>query len=320
MLITSEMKLADAIHSNYLLIPVIARFGVELGFGEKTVRDVCAEHGVDVEFFTTILNVFSNEAYFPQERMLRFDALQLVAYLKKTHAYYHHVLIPQIERFMADFEQSAPPRSTAEVRLIHNFFAELKQELNTHLAFEERVTFPYIEALEQGSNFSLLQKQHPMRGLEVEHNSVDEKLNDLKNILVKYLQGSYDEGVRDTLIFHIFRLEKDLHDHTRIEEKILGPRVKRMEQEAISRLAEKLESLLPLSDAEPQGELTDREREVLAQVALGGSNKEIANSLNISLNTVITHRKNITAKLGIKTIPGLTVYAILNGIIEDTSN
>lgn len=73
--------------------------------------------------------------------------------------------------------------------------------------------------------------------------------------------------------------------------------------------------------AEPSGftegsDLTSRELDVLQQVALGLSNKEIAEKLFISIHTVITHRKNITEKLGIKSISGLTVYAILNKIID----
>jgi DNA-binding CsgD family transcriptional regulator len=66
-------------------------------------------------------------------------------------------------------------------------------------------------------------------------------------------------------------------------------------------------------------ELTSREKEVLKLVALGFSNKAIAEKLFISIHTVITHRKNITEKTGIKSISGLTVYSILNNLI-DTGN
>jgi DNA-binding CsgD family transcriptional regulator len=66
-------------------------------------------------------------------------------------------------------------------------------------------------------------------------------------------------------------------------------------------------------------DLSEREKDVLIQVALGLINKEIAEKLFISIHTVITHRKHITEKLGIKSIPGLTVYAILNKLI-DTEN
>lgn len=65
-----------------------------------------------------------------------------------------------------------------------------------------------------------------------------------------------------------------------------------------------------------QTELSDREKTILKNVAKGLTNKEIADKLFLSAHTVITHRKNITNKLGIKTISGLTVYAILNNIIS----
>ena len=66
-------------------------------------------------------------------------------------------------------------------------------------------------------------------------------------------------------------------------------------------------------------DLSAREIEVLVLITKGFINKEIADKLNISLTTVITHRKNITEKLGIKSVPGLTIYAVMNGYIEADS-
>jgi len=73
-----------------------------------------------------------------------------------------------------------------------------------------------------------------------------------------------------------------------------------------------------LADPSPSdgGELSSREKEILVCVAKGMLNKEIADKLNLSIYTVITHRKNITRKTGIKTVAGLTVYALLNGLID----
>ena len=62
--------------------------------------------------------------------------------------------------------------------------------------------------------------------------------------------------------------------------------------------------------------LSEREVQILKDIALGLSNKEIAEKNFISQHTVITHRKNITNKLGIKTVSGLTIYAMLNKLIE----
>lgn len=71
----------------------------------------------------------------------------------------------------------------------------------------------------------------------------------------------------------------------------------------------------PLKEKENTSDISMREREVLRELASGKTNKEIADSLCISVNTVITHRKNLSAKLGIKTVSGLSLYAIMNGII-----
>jgi DNA-binding NarL/FixJ family response regulator len=64
-------------------------------------------------------------------------------------------------------------------------------------------------------------------------------------------------------------------------------------------------------------ELSKRETDVLVAVAKGMMNKEIADEMNISIHTVISHRKNITRKTGIKSVSGLTVYALLNNLIDE---
>lgn len=88
---------------------------------------------------------------------------------------------------------------------------------------------------------------------------------------------------------------------------------------APEQLIEQLQQIFeaaPQQELEGNKELSSREIDVLQWVAKGITNKEIADKLNISLNTVLTHRKNITTKLGIKTVSGLTFYAIMNGFLS----
>jgi DNA-binding CsgD family transcriptional regulator len=82
----------------------------------------------------------------------------------------------------------------------------------------------------------------------------------------------------------------------------------------ISHLLSELVSSLRESDENP-GDLSVREKEVLRLIAAGKINKEIADELCISVNTVISHRKNISVKLGIKSASGLSLYAMMNGLI-----
>lgn len=86
----------------------------------------------------------------------------------------------------------------------------------------------------------------------------------------------------------------------------------------IRKLKQAIENNQENSESGDNYELSDREIEILTSVARGLTNKEIADLHNISIHTVISHRKNITRKTGIKTVSGLTVYAMLNNLIDQS--
>jgi regulator of cell morphogenesis and NO signaling len=342
-LLTSNMKMADVVHSNYLLMPVISRFGIPLGFGEETVKSVCERHGINTEFFLAIANAFSNEQYFPEKKLQAFNVLMIVSYLQKTHTYYIEMEVPLIEKLLRELIKHHST-DKKNLTLIKKFFLGYKQELFAHLAREEKTTFPYIKqvyrmfherhATEQERKAL---SQYSMKVYEEEHSDIDAKLYDLKNILIKYVHGDEMHDVYHEIIFELFRLEKDIQDHTRIENTILMPLVGDMES-ALFRTAKKktaamqsvehpalpltrmpaatLQVPMAVNGFRNKEALTERELEVLRLVACGDLNKQIADKLSISLHTVISHRKNITRKLQIKTVAGLTIYALLNGLIS----
>ncbi len=84
---------------------------------------------------------------------------------------------------------------------------------------------------------------------------------------------------------------------------------------SIDQITNKIVQINQTSDKSTHDDLSDREIEVLTQMVKGFANKEIADMLNISIHTVISHRKNITEKTGIKSLSGLTIYAITKKII-----
>ena len=144
--------------------------------------------------------------------------------------------------------------------------------------------------------------QYTIGEYEQNHSNVQEKLSDLKNLLMMYLPAECNRQEASRVLFYLFHLERDLRKHTLIEDDILVPVVGRLEDSVAA--------------ARPEGEeLSAREKEILVCVANGMLNKEIADKFCISIYTVITHRKNITRKTGIKTVAGLTVYALLNNLI-----
>lgn len=84
-----------------------------------------------------------------------------------------------------------------------------------------------------------------------------------------------------------------------------------------SKLTEALESSSGHNESPDIYDLSDRERAVLIKLAKGMTNKAIATDMHLSVHTIITHRKNIVRKTGIKSIAGLTVYAMLNNLIDE---
>ena len=73
MLITKNIKMADVIHTNYFALSVLNRFGIELGFGDKSVEEVCKQNNVDLDFFLDIVNTFVDKDYFPKKHLQTFS-------------------------------------------------------------------------------------------------------------------------------------------------------------------------------------------------------------------------------------------------------
>ncbi|TLX70828.1 hypothetical protein E9993_21560 [Labilibacter sediminis] len=237
MLITADMKMADLIHLDFQLLAVIQRIGIPLGFREKTIDEVCIENGVNTDFFLQLSNSFHDKEYFPKEKFLRFNPEWLVNFLRRTHQCYMEHKIPEIEEQIIQLENDLKGTKQS-YELIKNFFTEYIRELGVHIELEEKKVFPYVMALSESiANKEISSDLNESFGdynidkyLE-DHNDIEEKLFDLKNILIKYLPPPTDNCKYNSLLFEIFKLEKDLKDHSKLEEKVLIPRVRMMESE-----------------------------------------------------------------------------------------
>ena len=280
--ITENHILCEVVEKNCELIPVINRFGIRLGLSDFSVKDICYTHGINPDFFLVILNTFLNDDYFPEKKLQAFSIYQIANYLKQTDMYYLHAMLPNIERHLNAFITLSNPKNK-QLDLIRKFFLEFKDVL--------------INRIETGG---------------LDDNSTEEMLCDLKQILIKHLKGSFNDNLCYAIVFAISGLEKDIQMHNRIRNKILKPMIDLLDDPDFD--------LTTIKEIDPpevnESELSNREIDVLKLIAQGFINKEIADKLNISLNTVLSHRKNITSKLGIKTVSGLTFYSIANGYIN----
>ena len=229
-------KLASVIHKDHTLLPVINRLGIKLGFGDSTIRQLCQQNGIDVPFFVEIINVFRNENYFSEKKLLDFSVIIVIDYLRKTHKYYLDYVLPEQERLIDLFILNCQ-NDCKENELIRKFYNKFRDEFIHHVHFEEHNIFPYIlhlnESVLDSSQIDAFRKNYEgftIKGFEQEHSDMDEKMFDLKNILIKYLPPNYDLNIGNSLLASLFMFEKDMKNHSRIEDKILIPKVRQLEK------------------------------------------------------------------------------------------
>ncbi len=228
-MISKRMKLADAVHMNYLLLYVIDRFGIKLGFGDKSVEEVCREYNLDSEFFIEIVNSFVDENYIPSSDINTFPTEQAVEYLKNTHTNYLEVQIPEIESLIHEMVQNCS-LDKKNVVILNNFFEEYRQELETHIKREEEAVFPYVLKVTEAFRHQKVSKdlidemkEYSINDFASEHDNVEEKLYDLKNIIIKYLPPVDDPHLCHKILIELFNLEKDLNDHALLEDRLVVP-------------------------------------------------------------------------------------------------
>lgn len=224
LLFSPKMKLADIISANYKLLLVLSRFNIHLGFGEKSVEEICDKENIPVSLFLLICNIHTFKDYLPEKDALQsFGVDSLIAYLQSSHLYYKGKCLPGIEHQLDIIVQKGNSNPT---RILQRFYEGYQREVLNHFNYEETVVFPYIGQLTGDSN----PQTYSITQFEENHSNIDEKLNDLKNIIIKYLPDIGSPEELNTLLFQLFELEDDFLKHTLIEDKILVPLVLQLEQ------------------------------------------------------------------------------------------
>lgn len=275
--------LSDIIEEKHDLIPVINRFGIRLGLGDKSIGEICRSANLDADFFLAILNTYINEDYFPERKLQRIDISLVIDYLNRTDDYLVHGQLHNLEKHLNAFIALSDPNNR-QFELIRKLFFEFKDELTSQVR----------------------------KGV-MERNIPIESILDMKNIFIRHISGNYNDNMCYAVVFTIDSLQRDIENHNRIRDKILKPMIRELEESGIDDWQELMGN--NTIEKRKAQDLSQRELDVLKLVAKGFINKEIADRLNISLNTVLSHRKNITSKLGIKTVSGLIFYCISHGYL-----
>lgn len=304
-------KMINLIRDNYDLLQSLGSFGISLGFGDKTVREVCEQEHVDTYTFLTVVN-FTINGYRGADESDRISIPTLMKHLRASHEYYLDFQLPSIRRQL----EEALDANDNLARLILKLYDEYAHSVRNHMQYEEKAVFPYVEQLMQGQSSD----KYDIQTFSRHHGQINQKLRELKSIIIKYLPSdSLHNNQLTATLYNLYNCERWLALHAEVEDQVFIPAIRRQERKLRqSDVSVKISSML--SKTPDNGEtLSDRERDVVIGVVQGMTNKEIADNLCISINTVITHRRNIARKLQIHSPAGLTIYAIVNNLVDISS-
>jgi Regulator of cell morphogenesis and NO signaling len=228
-LFSEKMKLADIISANHNLIFMLPRLGIPLGFGDKSVAEVCAKYDVPVDFFLLICNVYTYDSYIPdKEEIVVVDMRLLIPYLRASHKFYLCEWLPHIEQHLVSISTEVEKKYG---NVLKRFFKDYKNEVSEHFLYEEKIIFPYLESLISNN----ADNAYHIKDYEEAHSNIEDKLNDLMQIIFKYLPGDISSVDSVEVVFDIFRLSSDLNKHALIEEKIFVPYVEFLEKNRYDR-------------------------------------------------------------------------------------
>ena len=221
----STDKMGDLICDNYNLLQVLSRFGISLGFGDKTVKEVCDMNGVDCSTFLALVNFLTEDTDRMQDHLESISVQGLMGYLKQAHSYFLDFQLPTIRRKLIEAIDCSDEKEVSF--LIIQFFDAFVNEVRKHMEYENHRVFSYVE--------DLLNGVHP-EGFSISefakhHDRVNAKLTELKNIIIKYFPAHGDNQLLNATLFDIFSCEEDLASHNKVEDFLFVPAIMELEKE-----------------------------------------------------------------------------------------
>ena len=218
-------KMGDLICDNYTLLQVMSRFGIALGFGDKTVQEVCDMNNVGCRTFLAVVNFLTEDTDRMQDHLSSISVRSLMNYLKQAHSYFLDFELPSIRKKLVEAIEGSSQKEVSY--LIIQFFDAFGNEVRKHMEYENRRVFSYVE--------SLLNKERPegfcISEFARHHDRVNVKLTELKNIIIKYFPAHGDNQLLNATLFDIFICEEDLASHNKVEDLLFVPAIMELEKE-----------------------------------------------------------------------------------------
>ncbi len=228
--ISKDSILSDLLMENHFLIFVVENFGIRLGLQDKTIEQVCKEYNIDLAIFIAILLTHQN----PKTNIIDIFDIDLLLqspskievilqYLDKSHACFVNYIIPEIAESISLMSDNSTVNG---IKFVKEFFDVYRDEVVQHFDYETNTAFPYIRSLIQHTDAS---ENYSVSDYKTGHSNIEEKLEDLKTLLIKHLPEDGSSIHRRKILDLLFHLERDMTLHAKIENEILVPVVEQLE-------------------------------------------------------------------------------------------
>lgn len=212
-------KMCDLVYGDYNMLLVLGSFGIEMGFKDNSIEQVCQAGGVDVDTFLAVVNYLISS----DRRSIDVSAISLeslVRYLKSSHGYFTGYKLPYIRTRLLE----SIPKDSPIYGAVISYYDEYVEEVHRHIG-EESVVFSYVERLLTAEG----DEQFDIDLYSDRHESMDSKLSELKSIIIKYYPVASTYELSSVLI-DIFACEESLLAHSDIEDYILIPAIRQFKE------------------------------------------------------------------------------------------
>ncbi len=227
---SENVKMSDLINNDHSLLLVISRFGIPLGFGDKTVGEVCQSSGIHCSTFLAVVNFISEDNFEVENDSDGISIRTVIEYLKSAHNYFINFKLPSIRIKLLE-AVNQPNQNLPYGLIFTKFFDEYVMEVQKHMEYENDIVFNYALKLVDGKkdgryNISIFQHRH---------NEIDSKLEELKNIIIKYYPDKGSNHLLTDVLFDILSCEIDIASHNRVEDYLFVPAIKAIEEKLAAR-------------------------------------------------------------------------------------
>jgi len=218
-------KMSDLINENHSLLLVISRFGLSLGFGDQTVKQVCEANDIDCKTFLAVVNFLSEGNFEVDHDYEDLSITSVIEYLKNAHSYFLDFKLPLIRNKLIE-AVSAQEENIPYKSIFLQFFDEYVLEVRKHMDYENKTVFRYVQKVLKGE----VDSRYSISVFQDRHNEIDSKLIELKNILIKYYPAKGNNYLLTEVLFDILSCEVDIASHNQVEDYLFIPAVEELER------------------------------------------------------------------------------------------